>query len=204
MSTLRMMQQIAFHPYDFFENIQEAGRIKWSQGIVLILLVFVARMVAILLTSFIFQTREPFEISAFHEFIWIIVPWISFCISNWAVSTILNGEGKFKELLIGSAFTLVPYIFMIIPIALLSQLLSFNEKGIYSFLTITTFLWIGWLLLLGLKILHDFEIGKLIWITLITIVGILIIWFVVILMYALMNQFYNFFADIVKELRMRA
>jgi hypothetical protein len=199
-----MMQQIAFHPYDFFESIQEPGRIKWSQGITLILLVFVARMAAILLTSYTFQTREPYQISAFHEFIWIVVPWLTFSISNWAVSTILDGEGKFKELFVGSAFALVPYIILIIPISLLSKMLSFDEQNIYSFLTMATFLWAGWLLLLGLKILHDFEISKLIWIILITIAGILIIWFVAILMFGLINQFYNFFADIVKELRMRA
>jgi hypothetical protein len=199
-----MMQQVAFHPYDFFEDIQQQGKIKWTQGFVLILMVFVAKMLATYLTSYTYQTKEPYQISAFHEFIWIIVPWLTLCISNWAVSTILDGEGKFKELLVGSAFALVPYIVLVIPISLFSRLLSFDEKSIYSFLTMGTILWAAWLILLGMKILHDFEIVKLIWIVLITIAGILIIWFVAILMFGLMNQFYNFFADILKELRMRA
>lgn len=204
MKTLRMMQQIAFHPYNFFEGIQESGRIKWLQGITVMLLVYLARMISIIITGYTFQTREPYQISALHELIWILVPWFTFTLSNWAVSTILDGEGKFKEIFVGSAFALVPYIILIVPISLLSRWLSLDESGIYSFLTMFTLCWAGWLLLVGIKILHDFEIGKLIWIVLITIVGILIIWYVGILMFGLINQFYNFIADIIKELSMRA
>ena len=199
-----MMQQIAFHPYNFFEGIQESGRIKWLQGITVMLLVYLARMISIIITGYTFQTREPYQISALHELIWILVPWFTFTLSNWAVSTILDGEGKFKEIFVGSAFALVPYIILIVPISLLSRWLSLDESGIYSFLTMFTLCWAGWLLLVGIKILHDFEIGKLIWIVLITIVGILIIWYVGILMFGLINQLYNFIADIIKELSMRA
>lgn len=204
MKTLRMMQQIAFHPYNFFEGIQESGRIKWLQGITVMLLVYLARMISIIITGYTFQTKEPYQISALHELIWILVPWFTFTLSNWAVSTILDGEGKFKEIFVGSAFALVPYIILIVPISLLSRWLSLDESGIYSFLTMFTLCWAGWLLLVGIKILHDFEIGKLIWIVLITIVGILIIWYVGILMFGLINQLYNFIADIIKELSMRA
>lgn len=198
------MQQIAFHPYNFFEGIQESGRIKWLQGITVMLLVYLARMISIIITGYTFQTKEPYQISALHELIWILVPWFTFTLSNWAVSTILDGEGKFKEIFVGSAFALVPYIILIVPISLLSRWLSLDESGIYSFLTMFTLCWAGWLLLVGIKILHDFEIGKLIWIVLITIVGILIIWYVGILMFGLINQLYNFIADIIKELSMRA
>jgi hypothetical protein len=204
LKTLRMMQQIAFHPYNFFEGIQESGRIKWLQGIAVMLLVYLARMISIIITGYTFQTKEPYQISALHELIWILVPWFTFTLSNWAVSTILDGEGKFKEIFVGSAFALVPYIILIVPISLLSRWLSLDESGIYSFLTMFTLCWAGWLLLVGIKILHDFEIGKLIWIVLITIVGILIIWYVGILMFGLINQLYNFIADIIKELSMRA
>lgn len=203
MNTIRMMKQVLAHPYDFYHDIQEPGRLKWSQGIVLILLVYAARMLSILATSYTFQTREPYEISYIHEFIWIVVPWLTWCISNWGVSAIMDGEGKFKEVFIGSVFAMVPYMLLIVPIALLSNLLSFSEQSLYSSLTTLTFCWMGWLLIVKVKIIHDFELGKLIWITLISLLGMAIIWFIGILMYGLINQLINFVVDLIKEMKFR-
>ncbi|WP_199621614.1 Yip1 family protein [Paenibacillus alkalitolerans] len=203
MNTVRMMKQVLLHPYDFYHDIQEPGRLKWHQGIVLILLVFVARMLSIVLTSFTFQTREPYEISYVYEFVWIVVPWLSWSISNWGVSAILDGEGKFKEVLVGSAFAAVPYILFIVPISILTNLLSLSEQSMYTTLTVLTFVWVAWLLLAKVKIVHDFELGKLLFITLISLLGIAIIWFIGILMYGLINQFINFIVDLVKEIRFR-
>lgn len=203
MNTIRMMKQVLVHPYDFYQDIQEPGRLRWSQGIVLILLVYAARMLSIILTSYTFQTREPYEISYVHEFIWIVVPWLTWCISNWGVSAILDGEGKFKEVFIGSVFAMVPYMLFIVPIALLTNLLSFSEQSLYSSLTMITFCWMGWLLIVKVKIIHDFELGKLIWITLISLLGMAIIWFIGILMYGLINQLINFVFDLIKEMKFR-
>lgn len=203
MNTIRMMHKVLRHPYDFYYEIQDPGRLKWSQGILLILLAYVARMLSILVTSYTFQTREPYEISYIHEFIWIVVPWLTWCVSNWGVSAILDGEGKFKEIFVGSVFAMVPYILFIVPITLLTNLLSISEQSFYTSLTTLTFYWVGWLMLVKVKIIHDFELGKLIWITFISLIGMAIIWFIGILMYGLINQLINFAGDLIKEMKFR-
>jgi len=198
-----MMRQVLVHPLDFFYDLQNPERLKWSHGLLLILLAYIVRMVSLLLVGYHFETREPYQISYVHEFIWIFIPWITWCIANWSVSSILDGEGKFKEILVGSAYCLVPYILFSIPITLLTNVLALNEQSFYYSLINFVFIWSGWLLLMKLKILHDFELGKLILITLITLLSMAIIWFIGILLYGLINQFINFFLDIIKELRFR-
>ncbi|MBO0991684.1 YIP1 family protein [Bacillus sp. SD088] len=203
MTTVIMMKQILIHPLDFFHDIQEPNRLKWSQGILLIFLTFLARMGSLLLIGYHFETREAYEISYGHELIWIVVPWLTWCIANWSVSTILDGEGKFKELLIGSAFCLSPYILFIIPLTLLTNILALSEDAVYLVMTMFIFAWSGLLILIKLKVLHDFEVGKLIFITFITILAVGIIWFLGILLYGLLSQFVIFFFDIFKEIRFR-
>ncbi|XEC96368.1 YIP1 family protein [Paenibacillus tarimensis] len=203
MNTIRMMRQVLLHPYDFYYDIQEPGRIKWSQGVVLILLVYAVKMLSLLVVSYTFQTREPYEISYVFEFVWIVVPWITWCLSNWGVSAILDGEGKFKEIFVGSVFALVPYILLIVPITLITNVLSLSEQSLYTSLTSLTLIWCGWLLLVKVKIIHDFELGKLLWITFISLLGMAIIWFVGVLMFGLINQLINFFTDLVKEMNFR-
>ncbi len=203
MNTIRLMRQVLKHPFDFFGDIQEAGRVKWFQGILMILLAYAANMVSLMITGYPFQTREPYEISSVHEFIWIVVPWVTWCLSNWGVSAILDGEGKFKEVFVGSAFALVPYIVFIVPVALLSNLLSLDEQSVYSFCNAFIFGWVSWLLLLKVKIVHDFELGKLLWIIFLSLLGMAVIWFIGILLFGLINQFIHFIADLVKELSLR-
>lgn len=204
MNTLRMIRKVLAHPYDFYEEIQEPDQIKWFQGVLIVLLTFAAKMLSIMLTGYAFQTNEPHEISMFHEFIWIIVPWLTWCVSNWGVSTILDGEGKFKEIFVGSAFALVPYMLFIVPVTLLTLVLSLEEASIYTLGIRFLLLWVGWLFLVKVKTIHDFTFKKMIFITLISLIGIGIIWFVGILLFGIANQFITFIIDLFKELRLRS
>lgn len=202
-ATFRLMRQVLVHPIDFFHDIQEPGRIRWRDAIIVMALTYIARMVAILATGYAFETREPYEISFLHEFIWMIAPWLTWTVANWAVSAILEGEGKFKEVFVGSAFAFVPYAIFIVPITLMTNFIALDEDSIYNFLINFTIYWVGWLLLLKVRIIHDFEIVKMLWITFLSIVGVLIIWFVSILMFGLMNQLINFVVDLFKEINFR-
>ncbi len=204
MNTLRMIHQVVVHPYEFYHDIQGKQRIGWYQGLLIVLLTFAAKMFSILITGYSFQSRLSHEISMFHEFVWLIVPWLTWCISNWGVSTILDGEGKFKEIFVGSAFALVPYMLFVIPVTLLTLVLSLDEASTYNMLSKVLILWVAWLILMKVKILHDFEFKKVIFITLLSVIGIAIIWFVGILLFGISNQFVSFFVDLLKELRLRA
>ena len=58
-------------------------------------------------------------------------------------------------------------------------------------------------MLVKIKILHDFEPLKVIWITLLSLVGVAIIWFIGILIFGLVNQLINFATEVVQEVNFR-
>jgi hypothetical protein len=203
MSAWRMMRKVLRHPNDFYYDLQAPGMARWSHAILLILLAFAARMISILVTGYAFTTREAHEISFVYEFIWISVPWITWSVSNWAVSTILDGEGKFKEIAVGSAYALVPYIVFIVPVTMLTNLLSLDESSAYELLLSAIFVWVILLMLIKVKTLHDFEIGKVFWITVLTLIGVFIIWFVGIILYGLIDEFVQFIFNLFQEINFR-
>ncbi|MFP4975507.1 Yip1 family protein [Paenibacillus sp. CN-4] len=204
MYTLQMIHQVVAHPFQFYQDIQGKREIFWYQAILMVLMTFAVRMISILITGYAFETREPHEISMFHEFIWLTVPWLTWCVSNWGISTILDGEGKFKEIVVGSAFALAPYMLFTVPVTLLTQVLALDEASTYHLLNRFVIVWVAWLFLLKVKILHDFELRKVVVITLISIAGIGILWFVGILLFGISNQLVSFIIDLLKELRLRA
>lgn len=203
MTLVQLTRLILRHPIDFFHEIKNSDHLKWSHGLLLILLTYLARMISLIIVGYHFETRETYEISYVHEFVWIFVPWITWCMANWSVSSILDGEGKFKEIVVGSAFCLTPYILLVIPITLLTNVFSLSESGVYNLLFSFMVAWVILLILIKLKVLHDLELGKLTLILFLTIIAVGIIWFIGILLYGLLNQFISFFLNIFKELRLR-
>ncbi|MFC3770234.1 YIP1 family protein [Paenibacillus sp. GCM10012303] len=203
MSFLNMTKQVLAHPIDFYNDLQEPGRARIRDGILMIALVIAFRMISLLLSSILYQQREAFEISFVTEAVSIIVLWLTWSVSNWGVSTIQDGEGRFKEILVGSAYALAPYALLIIPISLLTNVMTLQEMPVYVFLSGFLFVWVAFLLIMKVKIIHDFTLYKLIFILLLTIVGMLIIWFIFIMIYGLVNQAFNFVFGIVKELNLR-
>lgn len=203
MSFLNMTKQVLAHPIDFYNDLQEPGRARIRDGILMIALVIAFRMISLLLSSILYQQREAFEISFFTEAVSIIVLWLTWSVSNWGVSTIQDGEGRFKEILVGSAYALAPYALLIIPISLLTNAMTLQEMPVYLFMTGFVSVWVAFLLIMKVKIIHDFTLYKLLFILCLTIVGMLIIWFVFIMVYGLVNQAFNFVFGIVKELNLR-
>lgn len=201
MSTVRLAKLALLHPIQFFEDIQE--RAKWHHAFVMIGLAIFAHFLSLTFSGFLFQTREPYQISIFIEALWIVVPWLTWSVTNWGVSTIMDGEGKFKQIFVGSSFTLMPYIALSVPVALASNLLSKSEASIYNGLESFIFVWVVFLILLQVKIIHDFTFGKMLWIAFLTIVGMFIIWFIGLLLYGLINQSIQFLIGIYKEINYR-
>lgn len=203
MNLFVMMHRVIFRPFDFFEDIQSPGMIRVSQAIGLVIAAYIARIISIYSLGFAFESREAYQVSILQEAIWIFVPWITWCIAHWAISAILDGEGKFVEIIYGSAYALVPYIIFIIPITLLTQLFALDEAGIINFLIYAVYAWVIWLFILKVKVLHNFDLPKTLFIMFLSILAVFILWFICVLLFGLANQFISFMLDIVKELRLR-
>ena len=64
-------------------------------------------------------------------------------------------------------------------------------------------MWVILLMLIKVKTLHDFEIGKVFWITVLTLIGVFIIWFVGIILYGLIDEFVQFIFNLFQEINFR-
>ena len=203
MNTIRMAKNVLLHPHDFFYDIQFIGKAKIVSAVIVILLTVAVRVVSLMTTGFPFQTREPYQISVFLQAVWIIVPWLTWAVANWGVSAIIDGEGKFVDVLSASAFAFVPYIVFMPPVAALTNVLALSETMIVAGVTWGVYAWVALLLLIKVKVVHDFEPGKVVWVTLLTIAGMFVVWFIGLLLFGLINQAFSFVIGLYKELSFR-
>jgi DNA-binding beta-propeller fold protein YncE len=170
---------------------------------ILLILTILSWMVSLSVVSFQYRTRRPEEISLLIESIKIIIPWISWCVSASMVGEIFFGEGTFRKIIIASAWALWPLILLPVPVNLLTNIMTRDEKSLYD---------VAWAIIWGLTFLqfllvikntHNFEWGQSISVMLLTLVGIIALWVLAGLIYALTAEIFRFFRDLLLEVYVR-
>jgi uncharacterized membrane protein (GlpM family) len=123
--------------------------------------------------------------------------------ANYLISTISDGEGRIKDVVIGTAYSLFPYVLFALPIALLTRVLSLNEAFIYSLGQNLIYVWVGLMLFIMVKEIHNYSFGETLKNVLLTIFTMGLFLLTGYILYVLFNQLFDFISAILQEVRLR-
>ena len=185
---LRLPLAITFKPATVIRLIpQYRENFSFLPVVVLLLLTIAVRVVSIFLTHFPLAVLDPRDANIFLEMVKILVPLFTWTISVTAVTSIMDGEAVYKEILLATCYALVPYILLTLPAVGLTRFLSSvkSEKNIYEFINNVIWIWMLMLMFSTVVNLHDYHIGKAIAVCVLSLFGIALIWSLFVLMYAL-------------------
>lgn len=154
-------------------------------------------------TGFIFDANAQY-VNIFLEFAKIIAPLMLFCVCNWCVTSLLNGEGNFRSIYIASAYSLTPIIILYPFAILLSNIMVAEEGDFYTVFVSLALVWVLLLIFTTNMRIHDFNLGMTIMEIVITLVVMLLVIFLAILFFALCQQMYDFIVSIVEEIANRS
>ena len=144
-----------------------------------------------------------FEMNSIAIIVIAVAPLFLFMISNWSVSTLYNGKAKIKDLYVLVAYSLFPIIIINVITMLLSNIVIMEEASlVFAFGTIGT-LWFLFLMFTGLTTMHEFTLKENIMTLLATAVAAIIIIFLCVLYFSLMEQVINFVTTISQEFMRR-
>lgn len=146
------------HPIDGFIAIRYEGRGSYLSAIIILLGVYASLVIKGLVTSFSFNASTSIDIySMFTQF---FIVWIAWVIANYLVSSIYRGEGRFRDIFIGSAYALVPYLVIGIPLAFISNVMTMSESTIYHYVAQGMIIWIGLLIFWKIQCIHNYSVGE--------------------------------------------
>ncbi|WP_042163056.1 YIP1 family protein [Paenibacillus gorillae] len=195
---LRNFWYVMFHPYQGFYRLKEARVPSWI--IILILVGAIAvKIISMYYTGFLFNPVELSQINLFSSLGLFVVPWVTWIIANYLVCSIKDGEGKFREVIQGSAYALAPYIFFSIPTILLSNIVTLDERVIVDSLNAIMFIWMGVMLIVMTQVIHNFDFMESIKNIAITVFTIGTIWLFAFIVFGLTFNLYDFFYQLYKE-----
>lgn len=95
---------VIFHPFDGFWCAQREGKGDPRAATIIIALVTMVYILSKQLTGFIFNTEIDQDFNLFSELLGVIVPVLLWCVANWSITTLMDGEGSFKDIYIATAY----------------------------------------------------------------------------------------------------
>ena len=187
------------HPMDGFWDLKREKRGTVLSATVLLLICMGVNILSSLGTGFIFNSIEIEDYNIF-SVLYILLAVALWIICQWCVTTLMNGEGKFKDIYISTCYSTVPYSIIGVIAVLLSRVLLTAEGDFYYVLISLSMFFLAFMLVCSVKQVHDFSMGKTFVAILIILVVILLIIFIGMLVLALSQQFFGFIGDLFSEI----
>ena len=193
---------VIFHPFDGFWDLKHEKRGSVRAALTI--------MVATVLMFFYQSVGQGYIMNPEGKYltIWVqiisvMIPVFLWIVANWCLTTLFDGEGSFKDIFIAVGYALTPMPIMLLFSTLLSNVVAANEAAIATLLVTIGYVWAGMLIFFGMMVTHDYTMQKNIFITLFTIVGMVIIIFVTVLFSGLIGKMISFISSIIVEISYR-
>ena len=97
-------------------------------------------------------------------------------------------------------YALVPYILIQFPMVIISNGLTFEEGSIFTVMLSVSVIWCVFLVFIGLMQVHDYGPGKTLIFLIVTVVGAMVIIFLVLTFFSLLSDAAAYFVSIYREI----
>ncbi|SDY92068.1 Yip1 domain-containing protein [Evansella caseinilytica] len=196
---------LTIHPFKCFWELKYElnQRMNLIISVVILFSLILTNVLSNQYAGFIVNLYHPEEINSLMEIVYVVVPVLFFCVANWSLTTLMDGEGKFVEIVISTCFALTPLILINFPWIWLSNFISMQEAMFFYLSQSFAVAWFLFLLFIGNMTVHQFTPSKTFATMLLTIAAMGFLAFLCLLFFSLVQQIVGFFSVIYQEIVLR-
>lgn len=193
------------HPFDGFYDLKNDPKRRNIPGaVILYILLALSAVISKQFRGYLFiTTYEQLNIEIFSEMLIAVLPYLLWVVANWCFTSLMDGDGKLSDIFQATAVGTLPITicnFLLIP---LSNFLDLESASVYYTVSSIGIVLAYVLIFLGMITTHQYQFGKGIATALLSILGILIILFVMILFFFLIQQVVGFISSFATEINYR-
>ena len=202
-ASLRYALYVITHPFDGFWDLVHEKRGTIAAANTFLVLFLLTRVIKLMCTSFQFISAPLQYINVFEQMGSLLLPFLILCLANWAMTTLFDGKGRFKDIYMAMCYALVPYVLIQLPMVMVSNVLTFEEASFYSVLLSISVIWCVFLAFVGLMEVHDYGPGKTFIFLIVTILGASVIIFLILVFFSLLSDAAAYFVSMYREVIFR-
>lgn len=193
------------HPFEGFFRMKEDKR-KQSVAAAIILYAFLvfSAIAKQQLTSYMFANVEvQLTLDVLKMTISTILPYMLWVVSSWCFTSLMDGEGNLKDIFCATAVAAIPVIAVNIVLIPLSYLMTSDESNLYDFISALGTILMVLYMFLSMMSTQQYSVLKAIVTAILTLIGMMVIAFVVILIFYLIQQVWGFISSVFSEISYR-
>lgn len=154
-------------------------------------------------TGFIFNLNRPEDLN-----LWLMAAktfgiFVLFTACSWAVGSLNQGEGTFARIVNTCACAVVPYILAVLFKTVASNFIVYEEGALFDAVVIVALLYAVFMLFSAVMTAHQYSAGKTVVSLLLTLFAIVVVLFVLVLIFSLMQQLGIFVMTVYNEIMFR-
>lgn len=204
LSQVRYGLHVIVRPFDGFWDLKHEKKGSLASAFFIVLLLLVARLSQNQFSGFFAVTQQQRDkVGLAIEIAKIILPYVLWIVANWSLTTLMDGEGSMKDIAISTAYSLVPMILFMVPLTVVSNLVTLDENKLLNVLMAISIIWSGLLIFISVIVTHQYTILKAVLTILLSIVCMAVILFLSMLVVSLIQQIVSFVVMIFREASLR-
>lgn len=198
---LSYVKEALFHPFEGFYDMKYRGKGNIYVASMFYILLGLTSILNAEFSGFVVSLVKKSELNSIIYFSAILLPYLLFVIGNYAVTTLMDGKGRFSEIYTMVGYSLVPSILMMLAATIMSNFIVQDEVTFYAlFISIGNGITI-FLIFIGLVVTHEYTFFKNIVSIILSFIATAVIIFIVLLMLTLFSQMYGFLKIVIMEIR---
>lgn len=198
--SLRYSLHCIVRPFDGFWDLTHEKRGSLAAANTLVVLVLLTNLIKLAGTSFIFNPVNWNEVNIVLQIMSFLLPFGVYCVANWCLTTLFEGKGTLKDIYMGTAYAMTPYVLIQLPLVILSNFVTEEEGAFYTYFGYFSFVWCAFLIVASVMMIHDFLVGKAFLSLIFSGVGMLVIVFLMLLFFSLISGGFSYFYSLYKEI----
>ncbi len=202
---LKYSFHVITHPLDGFWDLKHEKRGRAYIAVFFLVMYVITGILNKQFNNYTFNTYKVFPeniniIGSFVSTFLVVVIWVA---ANWGLTTLFDGEGSMKDVFLYTGYSMLPLVLSQILLIPLTNVLTVNEATIVTLVTVLGYGWTAILLYTGTMTTHQYSGGKTFIIILAILLGMVIIVFLSVLFFFLVQEIWNFIYTIYRELELR-
>ncbi len=194
---------VMLHPFKGFWELKRENLGRMSVAHILLVIACIATVMQSRFISYHFQTQAVQETGVIMDLVKVLGPFLLWILANWCVTSLMDGEGNFRQIYMASAYSLAP-VAILIPISVvLTHFLTLSEKEIVVVISVLAYVWLAALLVSSVMQTHNYSMGRTLFIVLIILLVIVLVLFIGLMGFSLVQQMQVFVTDTINELSLR-
>lgn len=196
---LRTAVSCMVHPFARFYDIKFKNGGSMAIAIIWTVLFYVTSVLAVTESDFRYTSFDASTYNSLMQIVQTVGLILLWSLANWAVCTLAQGKGRFKEVYLVTAYSVLPLIIYNLVSIPLSHLISSADSTLMAGLHGLALIFTGIMLCVGLMVIHDFTFPRFLFTGVITVLFMILVVFIVFMIGILLTQFGGFFWSILME-----